>query len=130
MKIYIASCVAGKSGVKDNRKWQMYKITGGDGRIYTSFSDYAPFVGQEVEREVVNKPWTDQQGQQRDGWTILEPKKQVSGGLTEFQHKLLVAMEHQQEQILAKLTALQSALAPGTLESAEDEPIFNEDEPF
>lgn len=74
--IYIASCEPKKSGEKNGRKWTLYTIKAQDGTYYSTFeAKYQAMVGSEVEVEVENRPWTGKDGKQRDGWTIVEPKR-------------------------------------------------------
>lgn len=73
-KIYIASCVPFKSGVKNGRKWNLYNVVDGQGVKYSSFADLGGFINQEIEREVKEET-VSKDGKTYINRTILEPKR-------------------------------------------------------
>lgn len=71
MKLYIASCVAGKSGVKNGRPWTRYMITDPKGIQYITFENkYIAMVGQEVDLEIKEEIYNG-----KTYLNIVEPRK-------------------------------------------------------
>lgn len=83
----------------------MYKISTPGGVTYTSFKDYTPFVGKEVEREVKTENVTGKNGQTYVRQTILEPK--TNGGVNnkalEIMFEKLGRMEGKLDEVLSRL---------------------------
>ena len=75
MKIYISSCNLFKSGEKNGRKWNLYRIVDPKGITYSTFeAKYVGMVGQEIEVEVQERV-VEKNGKTYKNLTIIEPKR-------------------------------------------------------
>lgn len=122
MKIYIASCESVASGVKNNRKWNIYAITTQDGkRLKTFEGKYGAMIEQEVEVEIeerpskkvnpnTNQPYTD--------FWIVEPKKAQMN-----LNDIFAILADYRERLEALEKGQGANLAQAIKEAKKDEPL-------
>ena len=108
-KIYISACDFVKSGVKDGRKWSLYKVIDQGGIQYSTFDvKYAGLVGQEIEVEIREEE-VERNGRTYLNRTIIEPRRQANNS-AEFEAKVMFLLN----QINAKLNELTREDEPST----------------
>lgn len=80
MKLFIASCNLAKQGMKDGRRWSLYKISDPKGVQYSTFdAKYIGMVGQEVDVNVEEKA-VEKNGKTYVNRTIIEAKRGNGAG--------------------------------------------------